>query len=118
MKRAISALIALGAAALLAAVLFGTGVVPVPGQQAAPHPPCEELPTRAEVEDALITHDDLVREIQAVGAKVQIDVGTPCSDEPDRALVRITYTEGADRDRIDNVMSKSGFGVPAQVAGG
>lgn len=118
MKRGMSALIALGAAALLAVVLFATGIVPVPGQEAAPHPPCQDLPTRAEVTDALTTHDDLVREIQAVGAQVQVDVGAPCSNEPDRALVRITYNEADDRDRINDVMSKSGFGVPAQVEKG
>lgn len=118
MKRAMSLLIALGAAALLAIALLSTGVLPIPGQQAAPHPPCAELPTRTEVADALTEHDDLVTQIQSVGAQVSVDVGSPCADQPDRALVRITYDDEAERDRIDSIMERSGFGVPAQVIEG
>lgn len=115
MKRAPSIVVGLGAAAVLAVGLLVSGVLPVPGQDAAPHPPCEELPSRGEVDDALAQNPGLVEDLESIGSSVSVETGLPCDDQPDRALVRIIYTSGDQRGQIDTLLQQDTFGVPAQV---
>lgn len=87
MKRALPIIAGLGAAAVLAVGLLAGGVIPVPGQDAAPHPPCADLPSLTEVDDALARNPGLVEEIEGVGPSVSVEVGEPCDDRPSAALI-------------------------------
>lgn len=115
MKRAAPIIAGLGTVAVLAVGLLVSGVIPVPGQDAAPHPPCADLPSRAEVDDALAQNPGLVEEIEGIGSSVSVEVGEPCDDQPDRGLVRITYRSDDQRAAIDTLLQEQTFGVPAQV---
>lgn len=80
---------------------------------------CADLPTLAEVEDALALHSDLVRRIEAVGAdydSVWVDVTAPCQEtHPDRAEILISYPGGTDRERIEAILAEESFGVPVSL---
>ena len=80
---------------------------------------CADLPTRAEVENALALHADLVRRIEAVGAddgSVWVDVVQPCPEtHPDRAEILIAYPGGTDRERIEAILAEESFGVPVSL---
>ena len=78
---------------------------------------CADLPTRAEVENALALHSDLVRRIEAVGAdgSVWVDVVQRCHDYPDRAEILIAYPGGTDRERIEAILAEESFGVPVSL---
>lgn len=115
MRRALPIIIGLAAVAVLAVGLLVSGVVRPPGQDAAPHPPCDELPTRSEVDDALAQNPELVEAVEAVGSSVSVAAGEPCDDQPDKALVRITYRSADQRAQIDTLLQDDSFGVPAQV---
>lgn len=80
------------------------------------HPPCEELPTRAEAAAGLARHRALADEIEALGKGVSVRVGTPCSDGQDRALIEVTYGSDAQRDAIRDLLARrDGFGVPVHL---
>ena len=79
---------------------------------------CAGLPTRAEVENALALHSDLVRRIEAVGAdddSVWVDVVQRCQDHPDRAEILIAYPGGGARERIEAILAEESFGVPVSL---
>lgn len=80
---------------------------------------CADLPTRAEVENALALHSDLVRRIEAVGAdddSVWITISQPCrGTHPDRAEILIAYPGGTDRERIEAILAEEPFGVPVSL---
>lgn len=79
------------------------------------HPPCEELPTRAEVEQAIEDHDEIVDRLTAVGDGVTVVVGQPC-DDPDQALVAVRVSTDEENDGVREVLRESaGFGPPAIV---
>jgi hypothetical protein len=47
---------------------------------------------------------------------VGVDVATPCEGQPDRAILRITYTTDAERKGVDAILQKEeGFGVPVEL---
>lgn len=94
------------------------GVAPSFGGGDSARPPCEQLPDRKKVADAVASHEDLVTRIQNVGSEVKVNVATPCAGQPDRAIVRITYTTNAEQEGVDAILQREGFGVPAELVGG
>jgi hypothetical protein len=92
-----------------------TGVgVPAFLRQEQAYPPCEQLPTTAEVRQAIAIHPGLVRSFTDVGPDVSVTVRHPCEDLPDRALVSVDYTSDQQQTRIDRIFTThDGFGVPA-----
>jgi hypothetical protein len=80
---------------------------------------CADLPTRTEVESALVLHSDLVRRIEAVGAadgSVWVHVVQPCPDtHPDHAEILIAYPGGGDREQIEALLAEESFGVPVSL---
>lgn len=101
--------------ALLAVAAVGTGFVRLPGAAVSERPPCDQLPDRATVADALTERTELVRKLEDVGEGVRVRAITPCADE-DRSLVEVGFSTGDEREGIDQVLqSNDGFGVPVQL---
>jgi len=92
-----------------------SGVDPFPLGRDSERPPCEQLPDRQSVEDALASHGNLVTRIQDVGPGVAVDVATPCDDQPDRAIVRITYATDDEWEGVDAILTQEGFGVAVEL---
>lgn len=107
----------LTAAALLAAVLaivFGV-IQPLTSPDVA-RPPCDQLPQQTDVAQALDSNRDLVTQIEAIGETVHVTNDTPCTDQPDKALVTISYHTEDERHAIDHILTtQDGFGVPVQL---
>jgi hypothetical protein len=104
------------AAALLVAGIGAVllyGLIPTSGDA---HPPCDQLPTVAEATSGLAGNPGLADEIEGVGDGVAVEVGKPCSEGEDRALVKVTYESDSERDAIrDLLMRGDGFGVPVYL---
>jgi len=105
--------------------LFGTllivgagvvsGVIPLSRGHDSARPPCEQLPNRKSVVDAVASHQDLVTRVRKVGPGVKVDVATPCEGQPDRAIVSITYTTETEWKGVDAVLRQEGFGVAVEL---
>lgn len=79
------------------------------------HPPCETLPSHAEVSRAIKEHPALAEQIEAAGDGVQVVVGTPC-DDPDAAVLEVQVSNDDEQTRVDKVLTESeGFGVPVVI---
>lgn len=99
----------LGAGAL---VLSGT----LPFSSTYTHPPCEQLPTTAQVEAGLAANQALANDIKAVGQDVAVAVGKPCPPGQDRALIEVTYGSDSERDSIRSLLTnRNGFGAPVHL---
>jgi hypothetical protein len=97
-----------------AGVVFG--VIPLSRGGDSARPPCEQLPDRQTVADAVASHEDLVTRIRDVGPGVTVDVATPCEGQPDRAIVRITYETDDEREGVDAILrQEDGFGAPVEL---
>jgi len=46
---------------------------------------------------------------------VAVDVATPCDDQPDRAIVRITYATDDEWEGVDAILTQEGFGVAVEL---
>ncbi|MBU5440326.1 hypothetical protein KQI42_20225 [Tissierella sp. MSJ-40] len=80
------------------------------------HPPCDQLPSVAEVTEALADHKSFVKEIESLGRNIQVEVGLPCSDNQDRALIQIKYKSKSEEKAIRNLIEiNEGFGVPIHL---
>jgi len=111
-------LLCLFGALLIVGAGVAFGVAPLPGGRESARPPCEQLPDKESVEAAVASHEDLVNRIQNAGPGVNVDVATPCEDQPDRAIVRITYTTNNEREGVDAILQQEkGFGVPVELVG-
>jgi hypothetical protein len=116
MKRtAVSAIvIAIGATVVGLAVVLG-----VVGPWRTPYvarPACSELPSGSAVDTAFADHRDLTAQIEAVGSGVHVTRTSPCSDQPDRAVVTITYRTSTERAKVDHILTTAdGFGVPVEL---
>jgi hypothetical protein len=95
-----------------AAAVFG-GVFP---SSSDTHPPCAELPTRAEATTALDRNKALAKEIEALGKDVSVAVGTPCPEGQDRALIQVTYRSDTEHAAVGDLLGRrDGFGVPVYL---
>ena len=94
---------------------LGSGVIPLSRGHDSARPPCEQLPNRQSVVDAVASHEDLVTRIQHVGPGVKVDVATPCDGQPDRAIVSIKYTTETEWKGVDAILRQEGFGVAVEV---
>ncbi|MCG0238620.1 MAG: hypothetical protein L6E13_05040 [Firmicutes bacterium] len=90
-----------------------TQVIPSSLAQKLAYPPCEQLPDQSSVLEALASHRDLADRLQSVGPGVTIEVATPCKEQPDKALIQISYATKAEREGVNRILSQEGFGVPA-----
>jgi len=108
-------LICLFAAVLTVGAGAVFGVRPWSRGYESARPPCEQLPNRASVVDAVAAHEDLVTRIRDVGPGVQVAVATPCAGQPDRAIVSIKYTTDAEWKGVDALLRQEGFGVAAEL---
>jgi hypothetical protein len=102
-----------GAGLLTGGLVAGVG--PLSRGHDSARPPCEQLPDKQAVVDAVASHEDLVTRIREVGPGVKVEVATPCDDQPDRAIVSITYTTDAEREGVDAILGQEGFGVAAEL---
>ena len=102
---------------LIAGASVTLGVAPLSRGHNSARPPCEQLPDRKSVVDAVASHKGLVTRIQKVGPGVKVDVATPCEGQPGRALVRIKYTTDTEWKGVDAILQQDGFGVPAELVG-
>lgn len=91
------------------------GVNPLDRGHRSARPSCEQLPDRQAVVDAVASHEDLVERIRAVNSDVTVEIVSPCTDLPDKAIVRITYPRESVWADINEIISNEGFGVPAEV---
>lgn len=77
------------------------------------HPPCDQLPSVAEVTEALANNKSFAKEIEGLGKNIRVEVGLPCSDDQKRALIQIKYKSKSEEKAIRNLIEISeGFGVP------
>lgn len=80
------------------------------------HPPCDKLPTVAEVTIALDNHENFAKEIEKLGEGIKVEVGKPCPDDQERGLILVKYESKSERDAINNLLTHSeGFGVPVHL---
>ncbi|WP_232699192.1 hypothetical protein [Brevibacillus daliensis] len=80
------------------------------------HPPCDQLPTVAEVTVALDNHENFAKEIEELGDGIKVEVGKPCPDNQERGLVLVRYESKSERNAINNLLTHSeGFGVPVHL---
>lgn len=110
--------LAVALAAYFVVPAFGTWYALYVGDNRPSDVICADLPTRAEVENALALHADLVRRIEAVGAddgSVWVEVVAPCHEDPDRAEIMIAYPGGTDRELIEALLAEESFGVPVTL---
>lgn len=110
-------LVCLVAILLIAGTALFSGVIPRTSEYDAVRPPCERLPDRQTALDAVASHQDLVRQLQDAGPGVTVAVATPCEDQPDRGVVRITYTNDDEGKGIRDILGQEGFGVAVEVVG-
>lgn len=104
----------LGALALLIAIVM-TGVVPLPFLDDGDRPPCSQLPSASEVEQAIVSHREFVDAIEASGSGVRVEASSPCGED-DRALVTIAVSSDEERSQVETLLREgAGFGVPAQI---
>ena len=78
---------------------------------------CEELPSDAEVRQALGDHADIAEAIREVNpGNVGIMIGSPCWDKAD---LTIWYNDRADREEIEKFLSEDllFFGIPVNLDG-
>lgn len=94
-----------------------TGIVPIKRGHDSARPPCDQLPDRQTIARAIETHGDLVDRFETIGPGVRVEVATPCKDDPDRAIVRVTYGTDEEWKDIDAILTENGFGVPVEVIG-
>jgi len=107
--------LAIGVAVVLVAGGLTFGLVRLPIAQGSPSLPCEQLVDKATAADALARRPDLVARVEGTGTGVKVGVTTPCAGQPERALITIRYTAGAEETAINTIMRHDGFGVPAQL---
>lgn len=93
------------------------GVVPVKRGHDSARPPCDQLPDRATVVAAIEAHGDLVARFEAVGPGVQVRAESPCKDDPERSIVRVTYGSDEEWKGVDAILREDGFGVAVEVIG-
>lgn len=117
MNRVLVILGALVVVLLIIASGLLTGVIPRSSDRDSERPPCDQLPERQEVADALAAHGELATRIRGVGPGMTVDVAAPCDDQPDRAIVRITYATDDEWEGVHAILTQEGFGVAAQVVG-
>ena len=78
--------------------------------------PCDRLPERAVVVEALNRHADLVGRLVAVAPdQVHVDASSLCADRPSAAEILITYATHEQRTRIEGLLRGGGFGVPVSL---
>lgn len=114
-RRAGITLVAVLVCLLVVAVstMFFAGVLG--GTRAQAHPPCEQLPSAAEVDAALRSTPDLTALIEQQGDDVRVQIGRPCEGDP-AALVEVSYKDAAHLELIEEVLIREdGFGVPVMV---
>lgn len=98
---------------VVAVVLLGSGGF---FGNTSTHPPCDQLPTSAQVEKALQDHPDLAGQLRALDPEVQVGVGRPCTIPADAALVQVSYRTGDQERAIQELLSRAnGFGVPVHL---
>ena len=103
------------AAVLTAGAGVMSGAIPLTRGHDSARPPCEQLPNRKAVVDAVASHEDLATRIQHVGPGVKVDVATPCAGQPDRGIVSITYTTDAERKDVGAILRHESFGVAVEL---
>jgi hypothetical protein len=112
-------LLCLFGALLIVGAGVAFGVAPLSGGRESARPPCEQLPDRKAVADAVASHEDLVARVENVGSGVKVDVATPCEGQPDKAIVRIEYTTDAEWEGVNAILQREdGFGVPVELVSG
>lgn len=112
-------LVCLAGVLLVLVAVAGAGLRPDMGPWSSGRdsgrPPCEQLPDRQAVVDALASHGELVRRMEDIGPGVTVDVATPCDDQPDRAIVRITYATEDEWRGVDAILRQEGFAVAVEL---
>lgn len=108
-------LLAVGlAAAALFTSGFGSTLLPSPlTKTGESHPPCDQLPTRAEAQKAIDEHPEYIGRIKAVSPTVTVRADSPGCEDSNRALVIITYANDDDLPRLEEVLvQNTGIGSP------
>lgn len=101
---------------LIGGVGVALGVGSLLGSRDSARPPCEQLPDRESVENAVASHDDLATRIQNVGPGVKVETATPCEDQPDKAIIRIEYETNDEWEDINAILQQEdGFGAPVEL---
>lgn len=100
---------------LVAGAGVALGIAPLSRGHNSARPPCEQLPSKKSVVDAVTSHEGLVTRIQNVGPGVKVEVATPCEGQPDRAIARIKYTTDTEWKGVNAILQQDGFGVPAEL---
>lgn len=117
MKRIHVLLLCVVGALLISGAGIAFGAIPLSRSHDSERPPCGQLPDRQPVVDALASHEDLVNRIRGVGPGVTVDVAAPCEDQPDRAIIRITYATDDEWEGVDAILREEGFGVAVEFVG-
>lgn len=112
MTRRITLIVAAVIAALILAAAVAYAGFGIGGKSQQAHPPCDELPSAAAVQDAIEQHSELTAQLEQAGPSVSVDVGRPCGGA-DQALVDVRYTGEQDKKKAEDVLTHAdGFGVP------
>jgi hypothetical protein len=106
-----------GCLALAAGAVLG-GFVPLPGLGSSQaRPPCNALPSVGEVTTAIEEHTEVTSSLRDAVDGAQVSVARPCDGaHADRALVRVTVTDGDARDELTRWLgTHDAYGVPLEI---
>lgn len=77
------------------------------------HPPCNQLPTVTEVDQAMENNQKFVEKIEALGDGVQVHLDKPCDKDTNRGLIKVSYSSNSEHKAISNLLNlNEGLGVP------
>lgn len=79
-------------------------------------PECGELPSIADVEEAIRDHETSLETIRDIDPAIEITATRPCTDDPDRGAVLITVPDERAADRVSEEMgTMPALGVPSTI---
>ncbi|WP_091293478.1 hypothetical protein [Amycolatopsis xylanica] len=78
-------------------------------------PACDQLPSRAQVTQAIADHARLYDQLVQAGSGVEVVAGRPCPD-PDKSVVAVRVISSGEESAANDILGKAtGFGVPATI---
>ncbi|XBH21208.1 hypothetical protein V5R04_13460 [Jonesiaceae bacterium BS-20] len=106
---AIALLLVTGGALVLAGV--------IPNASVDTHPPCDQLPTMAQVEAAIAANPNIVAQLSNQGPGISVRADSPGCEGKDQFLISVSYKTDDEYAGIREVLEQSnGFGVPVAIS--
>ncbi|EIT83648.1 hypothetical protein A374_19050 [Fictibacillus macauensis ZFHKF-1] len=69
---------------------------------------CNKLPDVSEVKQVMNEHFYVIKQIKKVGKNIKVEVGKPCSNDENRAVVQIMYHTEKEFEVINQLLNEDG----------